>query len=342
MFIFLDEAGSFVAAPKRESWNVIVAYVMPEIDEDRTREAIAYLHKAKGVPECQEIKLKDIDEPLYFEFLSRLAKCHGLLFAVATDSGLFGDSVIKKNRDEQAKNILANEGRMRYDEGKQAIRSLAEDVRRLSPQLYVQLRCQVILVDSIIRHGSLYFAQRLPSELGRFAWRIDQKNNKRTAYERTFRTLTPLLLQTMSTRSPMSMLEGADYSAFSRFDFTEDKLSTYLKNTHGTNVSGAEATNIQKLVGEDFKYVDSSRNYGVQIADLLTSGLRRCLRQYFDNNQRAAQLLGKLMVRFRTNEPPIGLLGFSESHEDQTVNSEAAELIEIMSGEARQPFLPQT
>ena len=332
MFIFLDESGSFVAAPSLDSWNVIVAYLMPEIDEDRTRQALAYLHKVKSVPECQEIKLKDIEEDLYFEFLSRLAKCHGVLFAVATDSGLNKVSDIEKNREVQARKILVNEGRMLYEEGKQAVRNLSEKVRMLSPQLYVQLRCQIVLVDSVLRHGSLYFVQRLPSELGRFAWRIDQKNDKRTVYEKTFRTLTPILLQTMTLRNRMIMLKGANYTAFRRFDLSEDEAPSHVKETD-SDFDGI--TNIQKLVGEDFEYVDSSGNFGVQIADLLASGLRRCLRQHFIDNQQAARLLGKLMVRIKVNEPPIGLMGFSEEEEQRVVNDEVVDLIETIGSAAR-------
>ena len=332
MFIFLDESGSFVAAPNLDSWNVIVAYLMPEIDEDRTRQALAYLHTVMSVPECQEIKLKDINEDLYFEFLARLAKCHGRLFAVATDSGLNKDSDVERNREVQARKILINEGRMLYDEGRQAVRNLADKVRRLSPQLYVQLRCQIVLADLVVRHGSLYFVQRLPSELGRFAWRIDQKNDKKTVYERTFRTLTPALLQTMTIRNPMVMLEGANYTAFKRYDFSEDETPPHAEEI---DIDSDGFTNIQRLVGEDFEYVDSSGNYGVQIADLLASGLRRCLRRYFDDNQKAAQLLGKLMVRVKVKEPPIGLLGFSEEEEQSVANDEVVDLIETMGRSAR-------
>ena len=207
--------------------------------------------------------------------------------------------MLRRNREVQVRKILVNEERMLYEEGKQAVRNLSEKVRMLSPQLYVQLRCQIVLVDSVLRHGSLYFVQRLPSELGRFAWRIDQKNDKRTVYEKTFRTLTPILLQTMTLRNRMIMLKGANYTAFRRFDLSEDEAPSHVKETD-SDFDGI--TNIQKLVGEDFEYVDSSGNFGVQIADLLASGLRRCLRQHFIDNQQAARLLGKLMVRIKVNE----------------------------------------
>ena len=32
MYIFVDESGSFVAAPHRNSWNAVVAYMVPEYD----------------------------------------------------------------------------------------------------------------------------------------------------------------------------------------------------------------------------------------------------------------------------------------------------------------------
>lgn len=50
---------------------------------------------------------------------------------------------------------------------------------------------------------------------------------------------------------------------------------------------------------------------GVQIADLLASGIRRCLRGGFSDNIKASKLLGALMVSNVRNEYPIFLTGFT-------------------------------
>lgn len=187
----------------------------------------------------------------------------------------------------------------------------------LAPQLYVQLHCQINLISSIVLNGILYFVQRLPKTLGRFRWRIDQKNSTQTEYEKAFVTLTPVILQTISLSEPLPMLEGADYSAFQRFDYSEDKRPTYLKDGYGIDVrNDGPALNIGKLIREDLRFEDSKQNHGVQVADLLAAGLRRCLRTQFNDDQRAAQLLG-----------------FSQA--ESPVSNDVAKLIRIMERSSR-------
>ena len=70
MYIFLDESGSFVNAPKPNAWNVIVAYMIPECDLSRKYK------EARGGPaellevshQRSEIKLREIKEADYFEY----------------------------------------------------------------------------------------------------------------------------------------------------------------------------------------------------------------------------------------------------------------------------------
>ena len=67
--------------------------------------------------------------------------------------------------------------------------------------------------------------------------------------------------------------------------------------------------------------------------DLLAAGVRRCVRNQFNDGQRAAQLLGTLMVEGKARRPPIGLLGFSDAEE--RVSSDVAHLIRIMEKSSR-------
>ena len=217
---------------------------------------------------------------------------------------------------------------MQHETGRQALRKLADQVRKLSPQLYIQLKCQVVLIDAVIREGTFYFVQQFPKELGRFCWRIDQKRSTKTEYEEAFEVLTPPWLQSFSLENPFMMLEEADYGAFKRFEYPEGKAPAYLKTAYGIDIGSAGGTNIGKLMREDLKFVDSKQDHGIQVADLLAAGLRRCLRVQFNENQRAAQLLGRLMVQGVLNGPPIRLLGFSR--EEPVVARKIARLIHIM------------
>ena len=334
MNIFLDESGSFVSSPKRDSWNCIVAYVTPESERKRIQGVLTCLKQATGTSYKNEIKLRNVREKDYFNFLARLGKLNGVLFTVATDAGQNRIADVMIHRERQVAKIAEHKDLMHYESGRRAVEKLSNQVRGISPQLYVQLLCQVRLISLIVRYGILYFAQRFPKSLGKFRWRIDQKNSIRTEYERAFETLTPALLQTISLGEPLLMLPSADYSAFQRFNYLEGETPTYLKTVYGIDIRHeALSLNIGQLIREDLNFVDSKANQGVQVADLLAAGMRRCLRTEFTDNLTAARLLGSLMVQREENKPPVWLLGFSEAEE--RVGIRAEKLIHIMRRNCR-------
>jgi len=331
MKIFVDESGSFVSSTKTDSWNCVVAYMTPEGDLRCLRDSLAKLKRDSGKPATNELKLRDVNEINYFAFLQRLGKLNGLLFAVATDASRNDPGDIIKHQKEQVENITEHKSVMKYESGRQGLQFLADQVDALSPQLYVQLYCQVHLISHVVYAGVLYFVQRLPKALGSFRWRIDQKNTKKIDFEDAFEKVTPALLQSMSLDEPLLMLKGADYSAFEHFIYAEGQAPTYLKSQYGIEVNSG--INIGKLIREDLRFEDSQVNQGVQIADLLASGLRRCLRSGFSENRKAAYLLGKLMVQGKDNAHPITLLGFRETR--MGVTTQVGDAVTIMTRNSR-------
>ena len=233
MYIFIDESGSFAKATKRNSWNVVAAYMTPETEIGRIGSALSELKRVAGVDHDKEVKLRELSEIHYATFLANLGQMEGVLFVAATDAAKSSVSDIVQNRNNQAASITKHIHLMQHGSAKQALLELSDKVQRLSPQLYIQLQCQVILMYSVVRLGVLYFVQRRPEELGSFRWRIDQKNVRRTEYETAFESVTPGLLQTISLEEPIMMLNGADYSAFKRFDYAEGEAPDYLKTTYG-------------------------------------------------------------------------------------------------------------
>ncbi len=177
--------------------------------------------------------------------------------------------------------------------------------------------CQVQLVIQILNSAVIYFVQRHPPTLSRFQWRIDQKNSTPTSYEIAYSQVLPAFVQSASLRDPMPMLRGANYQWFDRFDFPRATSATYLRDTYGIEFDDGDnrKLNVGQLVREDVSFVDSRSDAGVQIADLLASGLRRCLRGQFKDNLYVASLLGSLMVQREHNKAPVQLisLGRGES-----------------------------
>lgn len=91
-----------------------------------------------------------------------------------------------------------------------------------------------------------------------------------------------------------------------------NEMSTYLKEHYGVEVDLSGVFDIGRLIGDDIQFVDSKGDFGVQIADLLTSGLRRCLKKEFNDNLGAATFLGRLMVNRGHRRRPLLLLSLGE------------------------------
>ena len=334
MNIFIDESGSFVSAPTVGSWNSIVAYVTPEFERRRMSDVLLNLKRSAGVSHKTELKLRAVRDRDYFNFLRALAPLGGILFSVATDAGLNQDAEIEDHRTNQAERIIRHKDKMIYESGRRSLQDLSDSMKSLSPQLYVQLQCQLILVSAVIRYGTLYFVQRYPRTLGRFRWRVDQKNVARTVYEQVLLDITPGFLQTIALHEPMPMLRGADYSALRRFEHPDGLAPTYLQTVYGLESCGdAPPLNIGKVVQEDFRFVDSKTSPGIQIADLLAAGLRRCLRLEFRDNRLAALLLARLMPDRERGKPPVHLLTLS--HGKHYPMSDVDEVLRWMESASR-------
>lgn len=332
MHIFIDESGSFVPSDHPNAWNSIAAYVLPEGHRRKMGETLEQLKRQAGSSRSREVKLRNVTEHSYFRFLSALSQLDGVLFSVLIDMGANDEQTIQRHQQGQVAGITKNIGRMKYEAGRRAVRHLANQVLDLSPQLYVQLQCQVLLVDMIVRAAMLYFVQRSPKTIGHFRWHIDQKDATRTKYERTFFALTPALLQTKSISNPWDLLEGADYSSFSRFEFPPGEEPTYLRDQYGIDSGPEPVGNLGKLCREKFEFVDSKESPGVQVADLLAAGLRRALRQGFADNDHVSRLLGSMMVQRAHNQPPVILATLGA---DDYLTGTHATLIRAMGNHAR-------
>lgn len=324
MHLFLDESGSFVPgtlAP--EAWCVVAAFVLPEAHRRPAEEALGILKRRLGRAVTEEIKLRDVtDENLYRGFLSSLASGQGTLFACATDTHRNSAPVVARHLEHQVEMLVEHIPRMKFPEARAGLQDRANRFGRLSPQLYLQIVCQYRLLSRILRHAVLYYVQRTPATLGRFRWRVDRKNQMNSVFDESFRDFAAPMLQTMSFTEPQLMLEGADYRHFDRYHYADGPPS-YLKDIYGLHVESGY--NITMVMREDFEFVDSATNAGVQISDLLASGLRRCLRGGFKDNIGVADALGRLMVQASKGEYPVELLSLEAGEAlDRATTADAA------------------
>ncbi len=335
MKIAIDESGTFVYSDAENSWNCVAAFVYPEVHNRRIKEEVSQLLRRHTQAGNKEVKLRDLSEAQYVDFLVRLRKWEGVLYAVSTNAAMNTPDVVSQHQEEQTLKMLEHVDKMLYESGRESVRVLARRVLKLPHQLYVQMICQVQLVIQILHSAVIYFVQRYPATLSRFRWRIDQKNSSRTSYEEAYAQVLPAFLQSASLRDPMPMLRGADYSWFDRFYFPEREEPTYLRDAYGLEFDDGDdrKLNIGQLVREDVQFVDSKSDAGVQVADLLASGLRRCLRGQFKDNDQLASLIGSLMVQRSYNNVPVQLISLGT--EEREVRGDTYSVLRRMRDNSR-------
>ncbi|HIC1793824.1 TPA: DUF3800 domain-containing protein [Escherichia coli] len=308
MNIYIDESGSFVNAPSEQSWNTVVAYVSPEADTLRLKEILRVFKIKTGHMATDEVKMKNVSEIAYIDLLIELSKLKGIAFCVATDSGVNTKDSSSEHQNTLYKAMLANMDKMIYQSGRDSVKDFAEKTIKLSPQLYVQLYCQVTLIYSVMKVVVSYFAARDSKTLSTFRWRVDQKGPNRNDYEKIFEVLSPAFLQMLSINDPIITIREYDYSAMETFIYKGDEFPDYLGKDYGLKMSSG--FNIGKIMRDDFKFVDSTSDDGVQVADLLSAGFRKCLRGGFSDNDKVSSLLGTLLVHDFKSDYPVKLLGF--------------------------------
>lgn len=277
-----------------------------------------------------ETKLKHFSEDQYIWFLRELVKLDGLAFAVAVDVGLHRREQVEIHRDMQATKVIEHQNKMIHESGRRAVLDLSKQIQSLPAQLYTQLVCQVVLFQQIIASSTLYFVQRHPSALANFRWQLDQKAQVPTQYEDAFYKILPALLQTSSFNDPMISLKEADYSYFSKYIYQPDQIPSYLKDTYGIEINSG--IDIGKIIRENFRLVNSADTPGIQVADLLASGIRRLLRNGFEKKDQIAHLIGANFVQSINNETPVKLISLDQS---ASTDNEVARVLNIMGRSAK-------
>ncbi len=328
MEILIDEAGTFAVkgAPKN-SWCVVAAYACPETEKRKYKSILGNLKRRENAKYSDEIKLSQVSERNYIKFLKDLNEVNGALLCTATDSGLNLENLVKEHQKSQASLMVKNIDEMKYEAGRNAVTYLTSQLSGLPAQLYIQLCCQIQLIHSFVIRGISYFVQRNPHSLKHFRWKIDQKEKlKKIDFEDAFEKFCPVLLQSFSLQEPMPALDWCDYRPMAKYKYKKGKIPDYLVDKF-PHLKDEEGFNIQKIVRKDMKFLDSKSYHGIQIADLLASGLRRLLKQEFDNNLLVAQHLGRLMIQETHNEPPIKLVTFGN---EEGLDDSLSEIVRVM------------
>lgn len=325
MHIYVDESGVFRVATNDDAWCVVAALVVPEPIVRRLAPLLLPFKLACGKRYDEEVKIGELSEDQILSFLGRLSELDCTIYCVAAEMSLVTEEQAQQHQVEQVAKITQHIDKMKFSEGRAGLQALAEEVSGLSPQLYMQLVCQVILVKEVIDRAIFYHVQRTPKCLRRFRWRIDQKNTTKSLFEVAFEKVAPPLLQSMALSEPSYACTDFDYSAMEEFIYTEENAPTFLRDTYGLDTNPAGGLNVGKLLRSDIAFPSSESEAGLQAVDLVASSVGRLLRGRFGDEARAARVLGSLMVQNLQGGFPIRLVSFGRS--DAAVSDRIANIV---------------
>lgn len=289
MHIYIDESGQFVARGTGPAKAAVVgALVVPSHQRVALLRDYKKLRKALR-PGAAEMKGSSITEEEAGRVIHLCTQYELLLVAVVIDLANISEAAVRQFQTAQADRLLEHITREHYPQMVHDVLHLSEAMRGLSPQLFLQAFATLQLVPEVLQFATLYYAQRTPLELASFEWTVDAKDKQVTVAERTWSTVLLPMMQTRSTKSPLLMLDTADYSAFERF-------TAPIPNEDG-QPSMEPGTDLRRVIGEHLVFADSGRHLGLQLADNLVSLIGRTLNGKIATA--STRDLGSMMPRFQ-------------------------------------------
>jgi hypothetical protein len=176
MRIYIDEAGGFVAQAAGQSlFSLVFAVVVPSSIEAKLFDEFSSLLGTWPYQEA-EIKGSKLDESQAAQLIDFISRHDLFVKFFAVDMATHGDNVVGDFKARQAAGITANLTPEHHPPIVAQLEELAAAIRRMPNQLFLQALLMIELVLKVIEESTLYYVQRLPTELGSIAWIIDRKN----------------------------------------------------------------------------------------------------------------------------------------------------------------------
>ncbi len=304
MQIYMDESGSFLQPRIGHRVSAVGALVVPDAQADALFDDCTRLIRSWGnAGEVKGSRLSEIEIAGVIELVGR----YEVLFDVrAIDMGQHEAARIAAFQDRQSTAVTEHITKAHHASWQEWVAKTEASMRALSPQLFTQCMVTIYLVLDLIQVATLYYAQRLPDELGRFRWRIDPKDpTRRTELERLWTDVILPMGQTQSIGDPFSTMEGCDYSAFKRYYIDRKDMPPSMVQ-HLSDDPNAGGLNFEKILLEDIDFPDSKSDVGLQIVDILLAAFCRALNGTLD--ERGWAMLGRLMTHIPRNRNRVVFL----------------------------------
>jgi hypothetical protein len=283
MHIFIDESGPFGGIGQFPSVSLIGALIVPDARLASLEKQYKRLRPNLPNDEKGEVKGRLLNEQQVDSAVSLLLADSALFEAAAIDLGTHTEDGLKAFQAQQAEKMTAN----LTDEHQEALKAQVWASRETFEEFKLPLMVQGILtfefIFDILEYGTMYYATRRPTELGKFNWVIDAKGNmeKPNEWEEWWSKFIFPVLQTRSFTRPFRQLPVGigDYSHLRRFETQSDP---FLRKMSGWKEGDPEPLDLGLVMKESFTF-SSEATAGLELVDIITNATRRALR---DNLQK--------------------------------------------------------
>jgi len=291
MNIYIDEAGAFVPPQGKRPhlYSLVLALLVPTGNE---AELFSQFSRLRGnwLRQAVEIKGSKLNEDQTASVMKLLAMHDVIAEYYVIDMALHQSEVIDEFKARQAASLTEHLTPMHSAGVVRRLHEDAEAVRKLANPLFVQAFVTIELILEMLDTAINYFAQRRPSELGRFAWMIDQKDRSITQMEQLWTTLILPVGESRSAMRPYAKVEGFDYSHFAKYEITESTADERMKRHlewmrsalpfSKTAPDELHCIDAKRILTEERAFADSKSNLGLQLADIAASTLCRALNEH--------------------------------------------------------------
>jgi len=209
MRIYIDEAGAFVAPPSGQSlFSLVLAAVVPSSLEHKLFPEFSASLDSWSRRAGEEIKGSKLTEAQAAQLIDLVSRYDVFLNFFAVNMATHGDAVVGDFKARQADAVTAHLTSEHHPPIAAQLRGLANAIRRMPNQLFVQAFLMIELVLKVVQECTLYYVQRLPTELGSIAWIIDRKDRTITEMENTWSTLVLPMSESHFVKTHLLSLRG--------------------------------------------------------------------------------------------------------------------------------------
>lgn len=262
MLVFIDESGSFSGFDRTapSSLAAVGALSIPHGNMEKLTRKYESLRRSFPL-DRGEVKGRLLGEAHIAAVVDLLRRNNAVLELTVADVGAHTHEGVRSCRDELAVFMEGRKPRFRADAQKEVDNAVSQ-IRKSAPQLFLQAIATMDVLERVIVHIPMYFAQRQPRELGVFEWIVDAKDrDKTTDWEKWWSSYCSGVLAARSKSRPGAVLEEADYTHFDRA-FRRER-------------DGVEGTDLGLLMS-NFRF-SSAPEVGLELVDILTNAVRRAL-----------------------------------------------------------------